>query len=318
MRAYVVKITVLGVLLLSTGACVGPKPFHFVVLGDTAYNVPDDYMVYEALIARINEDRPRFTIHVGDILGGASRCDDETMARIHGFFQQYDHPLIYTPGDNEWSDCWREGRGGYDPLERLAFIRRTFFPGRQSLGARPMPVIRQSGLSAYSEFVENARWEHNGVLFATVHVVGLDGIAVRDDPSPSLEEFAQRNKANLAWIDQAFRMAKNQGHKGIVLALHADMFLPKRRDHPAYRPTIEAIKRGTAEFQGQVLIVHGDWHRFVVDRPLREYRAKSKRFLYTNITRLQVFGAPEIKAIRVTVDPQTPWVFGFSPLTVEE
>ena len=35
---------------------------------------------------------------------------------------------------------------------------------------------------------------------------------------------------------------------------------------------------------------------------------------YANITRLQVYGAPEIKWVRVSVEPDTPWVFSFAPL----
>ena len=38
--------------------------------------------------------------------------------------------MIYVPGDNEWTDCHRANNGGYDPLERLAFLRAMFYPGR--------------------------------------------------------------------------------------------------------------------------------------------------------------------------------------------
>jgi len=31
-------------------------------------------------------------------------------------------------GDNEWTDCHRPNNGGYNPLERLAKVRATFFP----------------------------------------------------------------------------------------------------------------------------------------------------------------------------------------------
>ena len=33
--------------------------------------------------------------------------------------------------------------------------------------------------------------------------------------------------------------------------------------------------------------------------------------------RLQVYGDPEVRAVRVTVDPDTPWVFGFEPLYLQ-
>jgi hypothetical protein len=36
-----------------------------------------------------------------------------------------------------------------------------------------------------------------------------------------------------------------------------------------------------------------------------------------NVTRLQVYGWPDLKAVRVMVDVAKPWVFGFEPLYAE-
>jgi len=63
-----------------------------------------------------------------------------------------------------------------------------------------------------------------------------------------------------------------------------------------------------------VLPVHGDFHEFIVDRPFLVSQGEFAEPKYANITRLQVYGAPEIKAVQVTVDTETPWVFSFSPL----
>ncbi len=56
------------------------------------------------------------------------------------------------------------------------------------------------------------------------------------------------------------------------------------------------------------------YHEFIVDRPFFESQGEDTPPKYANITRLQVYGAPEIKAVRVSVEPKTPWVFSFSPL----
>ena len=61
------------------------KPFEFVALGDTAYNLPDDYPVYRALIQTINATNPAFTIHVGDTWG-ATDCTDAEHERVRDFF----------------------------------------------------------------------------------------------------------------------------------------------------------------------------------------------------------------------------------------
>ena len=39
---------------------------------------------------------------------------------------------------------------------------------------------------------------------------------------------------------------------------------------------------------------------------------------HPNITRLQVYGWPDMKAVRVSVDTSKRWVFGFEPLYAEE
>ena len=59
----------IGAFLLASLVIACPalaNPFHFVAVGDTAYNLPDDYPVYRALIQTINSTNPAFTIHVGD------------------------------------------------------------------------------------------------------------------------------------------------------------------------------------------------------------------------------------------------------------
>ena len=86
-------------------------------------------------------------------------------------FEASDNPLIYTPGDNEWTDCHRppnfpEDPAEADPLNRLSLVRETFFADGYSLGEKEIPVQRQS-----VEYPENARWIR-GVTFATLHVVG--------------------------------------------------------------------------------------------------------------------------------------------------
>ena len=75
-----------------------------------------------------------------------------------------------------------------------------------------------------------------------------------------------------------------------------------------------AIRDLGAGFARPVLLVHGDFHEFEVDGPFLVSGGESAAPKYGNITRLHVYGAPEIKDVKVDVDTDTPWVFGFSPL----
>jgi hypothetical protein len=36
-------------------------------------------------------------------------------------------PLVYTPGDNEWTDCNKSGEGAFDPLLNPGYVRDIFF-----------------------------------------------------------------------------------------------------------------------------------------------------------------------------------------------
>src|SRR5206468_3374984 len=77
----------------------------------------------EPMVARvlesINAETLAFVVHDGDL--GAPRngsCTNELWARRLAQFQASPHPLIYTPGDNEWTDCHAGEVAGYEPRER--------------------------------------------------------------------------------------------------------------------------------------------------------------------------------------------------------
>jgi hypothetical protein len=290
------------------------QPFTFVALGDTAYNGERDYPVYRALIDAINATKPAFSIHIGDIWG-VGNCHDAHYGQIETFFALYEQPVVYTPGDNEWLDCRSTVMGGYVPSERLAKLRKTFYVGARSLGAHPMPLVRESDVSPYVAFVENARWEKNGVLFFTVHVVGSHNGYLVEDPV-ALTEASQRMNANVAWIRDSFRVAREGRYRAVVMAMHAQMLHGDDGAEGPFGPIIEELKLGSERFDGQVLLIHGDSHQFQVGRPFLVQRGEDQPSLYTNLTRLEVYGAPEIGAVKVSVDPDSVGVFGFTPLLV--
>lgn len=279
------------------------KSFRFVALGDMPYAWAD-HKRFKQLIAAINEAKPAFTIHIGDLKSGGSPCGTE-IDRARRYFDLFENPLVYTPGDNDWTDCHRRSAGGFDPRERLAYLRELFFPGPESLGINPMPLVRQSDTSEFNAMVENARWELGGIVFATVHLVGRDNNIGRDP-----EEFRARDEANVAWIEAAFARAGERNSRGLVLAFHADMFglFSGRR---GFVNTLAAIASGAEAFARPVLLIHGDSHVYRMDKPLR---AADTGNTLENVTRLQVFGDEDVRAVQITLDPENPALFGFKPL----
>ena len=219
--------------------------------------------------------------------------------------------------------------GGYarklsaDGFSSLASIRKTFFATNKSLGSNPITLTRQADVSEFDEMVENSIWTHEEVVFGTEHVTGSDNNFFINDRERALESIT-RNKANVEWIKRIFGEAQGSDAKPVVIALHAGMFDDRRdgeftglalrggANGPFYWIVL-AIRDLAAEFGRPVLLVHGDFHEFEIDRPFMVSAGESAPPKYANITRLQVYGAPEIKAVRVSVDPDTPWVFSFSP-----
>src|SRR5258705_6024601 len=65
-------------------------------------------------------------------LGGDGPCtDDNLYTPALANFAKLERPLIWVPGDNDWTDCWGRygpGTGGQDPIERLNHERQFFAP----------------------------------------------------------------------------------------------------------------------------------------------------------------------------------------------
>lgn len=300
----------IGLALFASAAAA--KPFSFVAYGDTAYMLPRDRPRFDKLIDAINREQPDFTIHVGDFKGYSS-CSDVAYTQQKALFARHAQPLILTPGDNDWTDCDADTAGKYDPLERLSALRRIFFATPDSLGARTMPLRRQS-----AAFPENAMWDQDGVLFATVHIVGPHNGFVMDRARAA--DAIDRSQADEQWIKQAFDVARQRKALAVVLAFQVDAWSPAA---PTYEDgPLDWLRRRigdeAANFAGQVLIVHGDSHRLTIDTPYRRTDIDAGTSRGMNVTRLQVPGWPDHRAVRVDVDPSRPDMFRFGVVMAPE
>ena len=294
----------LGALSIATAAAA--QPFSFVAYGDTGYKLPRDNQRVEKLIDAINAERPTFTIHVGDFKGYSS-CGDAAYAAHKAMFGRHQQPLILTPGDNDWTDCEAESAGKFEPLERLGILRKMFFGSAESLGGKTMPLARQS-----TAYPENASWTRDGVVFATVHVVGPHNDFVMNKARAA--EAIDRAAADEQWIKRAFETARASKAKAIVLAFQVDAWAATA---PAYEDgPIDWLKRTigdeAATFEGQVLIVHGDSHRLTIDTPYRRTDIDAGTSRGLNVTRLQVPGWPDHRAVRIDVDTSRAAIFSFA------
>ena len=269
---------------------------RFVVFGDLQDASTEGRARDAMLIERINALDPAFSVFIGDIKGGSGDCSDELYDRMRSVFDLHRRPLIYTPGDNEWTDCWRAEAGGHDAGERKAAVVERLTSVGRSLGRETIPLEQQEGQR------ENARWRWNGIVFATLHMPGSNNnLQQRED---AIAEHLERESRNAAWLAETFAAA--DGARAVVLFFHAN----PRWDANWWEPTgfdrfRARLEELAGQFAGPVLVAHGDTHTFRVDKPLRAA---------SNVTRLEVFGPPRRGAIIVDVDSGAPELLRFAPL----
>ena len=293
------------------------ESIRFVALGDMPYSLPKDFVRYERLIKAINADKPAFSIFVGDTKSGETPCTDEYMEKTTGYFNSFDAPLIYSIGDNEWTDCHRTLAGSYDPIERLDRIRKTQFVDQHSFGKRRMALTRQSDvMPQFAKFVENSLWVKGKFVFVSLHIPGSNNNYERTPAST--QEYLERNTANLAWIEYAFQLAQKKSAAGIVFAFQADMFYSPpgvvNNQNSGFVDTLNQFRSLAEKTTLPILLIHGDSHRLRIDQPLLD----SNRRVLENVYRLEVMGADEVQAVEVTVDDSKSSPFSFRPLLVPE
>ncbi len=329
-----VGLCVIWVCLFHTSSFAqGYRPFSFGLWGDMPYKKAGDDAKLPAVLQSINQADIQFSIYDGDIKDGSSRCDNVVYADTLEMFAKLVKPVVYIPGDNEWTDCHRLNNGGYHTNERLEYLRRTMIPTFESLGQQRMLLERQGRLG--EPYVENVRFKHEGILFIGLNIPGSNNNLVLDSKDctaysarDALQceqanvEYKTRDAANIQWLQQSFDIAAQQSAVGVVIVFQGDpgFDLPetdgvdesKLPEYQGYKNFIAAVVMRTEQYRGQVLLVHGDKHFFKVDKPLY-----SPYKMLTNLTRVQTFGSPHLHWVKVLVDQRSANIFQIEPVIVK-
>jgi len=261
--------------------------FTFAAFGDTPYT-QDEEARFPDLIAEMNREPLAFVVHVGDFKSARARCSDELYLQRREWFGFSRHPFVFVPGDNEWTDCRRFLAGGYDPLERLRKLRELFFKSGESLGQRRIDLARQS-----QDYPEHARWRHGDALFVTLNVPGS-----YNNAHLMPEEFRIRSAAVSSWLEQSFAFARANGLRAVVTLMQANPWASPTNRYFGFRELLSTMAKETLGFDGEVLLVHGDTHRFRVDSPLHDPATGAP---FANFTRVEVFGSPSMNWVRIHV-----------------
>jgi hypothetical protein len=287
------------------------------------------------LISAINADPDvSLAVHLGDIKNGSTLCTDTYFTQIRTWFDTFVDPLVYTPGDNEWTDCHRVNNGGFVPTERLDRIRQQFFPIAGLTIGGPRTVVTQASDPAFALYKEDVRWEDSGIVFATIDVPGSNNDQVpwftgvgqtRPTSGPGsvadqTAEYTGRTSAVLAWIDAAFDRAVAINAPGVFIGMQADMWDSTQgvSGLNGFDTIIQKLADRASAFAKPVLLFEGDSHIFLTDNPLSA--GAPQRSLHPaidppaapNLTRVVVQGQTTAEWLKVAADPNSPAVFSFA------
>ncbi|MBL8175347.1 MAG: hypothetical protein JNK48_11805 [Bryobacterales bacterium] len=296
--------------LMAQGQGVGPaRPFSFAAIGDAPYEPVvggrQQYPVpaYEALIAKINSDADvAFSVHIGDIKAGNTLCENVVYSQNLAYFNSFAKPLIFTPGDNEWTDCHRANNGNMDPLDRLQLIRDTFYPHNKSLGQTTIPLFKDK-----QPYVENSVWTEKPAMFIALHMPGSNNNRDRRTGTwvdATDAEYTARNASNMAFLDDQLKKATLDPQiKLVVIAAQAnpfDRFLESGQGYTVsgYGDFIAKIRAWVeANPSKRMLYIHGDTHTARFEPKLTP--------VYPSATQLTPAGTPYPNFARLEVYAQT-------------
>ena len=320
------------------------RPFTVAVFGDWPYNqnLLDNAPL---LIDSVNADRDvSLVIHVGDIHSGSMACTSAAILPpittsnpgwnqgVYYQFQQFKDPLVYTPGDNEWTDCHKsKEKSSGNPLSELASVRSLFFarPGH-TLGMNEKIVSTQArkfdpAYPADAKFVENVMWNSSGVVFVTVNVPGSNNDTTPwsgsfADPGAQMQEVSERTDADIRWLQAAFDQARDTHAKALVIIQQADMWDPEALasgELGNYTHYVQKLADLSVQFGRPVLLLNGDSHVYGADHPLADPASATGVIHGTqavpNLTRITVQGSTNAPAewLKLTIDTRKHDVFSW-------
>jgi hypothetical protein len=344
-------LAVLVVAAITAGIAVGghgetnKNEFQYAIglWGDLPYSDIQATTGVPNLIADMNTSKLEFTVHDGDLKAGSgtpgsttpTTCSDAVYVQGLAYLNSLDGPAMFTPGDNDWTDCDRPANGGFSSRERLDHERQLFFSSAYSLGRDPLKQEVQAtpnclGVAGPTACVENRRWTVKGVTYATVNVQGSCNNLCDTAPDPS--EYAARNAADIAWIQQTFEQAKSNGSSAVMVIGQADpgfdasdgtrapvrnaRTLVETDGQPdGYHDFLSAFRDQVIAFGKPVVYVHGDSHYFRIDKPFLDSQGRRLE----NFTRVETFGDNQgngnndVHWVKALVDPNSRDVFAFQP-----
>jgi hypothetical protein len=258
-----------------------------------------------------NDDSDVAFLVVTGIKGANEPCTDKLYQKRHELLDEARRPVVVLPAGSDWTECRNSG-GRSNAIERLNRMRELFFAEPSTLGARRLPLTRQSMSPRFRSYAENAHWSVGKVLYATVNMPANNNHYVNEAGRNS--EYEDRLVANRFWLNRLFAIARRDKLEAVVLFSEGDIKALSQPtglrallrsavpDNDGFAEPRRLILSLAQKFPGKVLLVDGTRARA---KPAIEWRG--------NVGHL----AAGADALEVVVEPHTKTLFKVDPRKVE-
>jgi len=266
---------IIFLLLIST--CPTLFAQTIVILADTPYSDKEKLMLQgpDGILYRlINAENPSVVMHLGDLKSGGDSCTDSLLREHKTLLAQvYPGRVIYTPGDNDWTDCDRIWLlYSYDELERLKFLKKLMFQ------TPPLLTADLTGIKSQPGQIENKLWIKDRLAISTLHIVGTSNgrIDIRKSKKQNaIKQADNRDQANIEWLKNIEEQAEN--FDALVIGFQADIYQQEVIQSPPctsssseacdafviYRQAFQDLAK---RINKPVLISHGDTGEFCFEQ----------------------------------------------------
>lgn len=278
----------------------------FLVMADMPYTSVDHQRLAPQgkLYKHVQVTEHAFLMHLGDMKAGSETCTDERLIQNKALLRQISkQPFIYTPGDNDWTDCDRKNLSpNFDELARLDFIKSLMFDQSYLQQAAKLEHYKTQ-----PNMLENARWQFADIEFMTLHIAGTHNgrrQILKSDKAAAYQQAQQRDTLNLQWLAQV-----NPAAKAYVIGFQADIYTHNTGEPAcnAERTTAcdgfkiyrEALANFANKVKKPVLVMHGDTGAYCIEKlsdNLTRFNAPGD-YLASDITKIEMVTNPDKGAL---------------------
>ena len=209
------RLAAISFVLLWT--CAQADEVKFIAFGDMPYDAPkskkgpaknDSALVEQVFPGLVDksDNGHRFVAHYGDLKTGKSKCTSKLIDKnLKLITDVFPGKTLYTPGDNDWTDC---DRAGDSELAKLQELR-----GKLNVADPDRDFIQNYGYSRQKGLPENQAWTIEKIEFAMVHITGTNNGRSQikeDDKQTAWQASEARDELNNQWNRRYFSQGLEQ------------------------------------------------------------------------------------------------------------